>query len=196
MGASPRIVLVGIPTSKKLSANCLANYAAAVHPDIRRKQRRSIRSCQTFCGLFSGFSRTRHSVSIVKLSWQSFPSSWQKTENNFHFLWERLQSGRSLQKDPILTVWCSDSLLYLLEAADQYPRYGKLALQLWCLTTRVKAAGRSKVRRLEYKSYRVPCPKTGTGKRSKYQVKQSVFIDEVRSIASRWKSFSDQRYRK
>ncbi|MCY7385667.1 MAG: hypothetical protein LH628_24510 [Microcoleus sp. CAN_BIN18] len=44
MGASPRIVLVGIPTSKKLSANCLANYAAAVHPDIRRKQRRSIRS--------------------------------------------------------------------------------------------------------------------------------------------------------
>jgi len=42
MGASPRIVLVGIPTSQKLSANCLANYAAAVHPDIRRKQRRSI----------------------------------------------------------------------------------------------------------------------------------------------------------
>ena len=43
MGASPRIVLVGIPTSQKLSANCLASYAAAVHPDVRRKQRRSIR---------------------------------------------------------------------------------------------------------------------------------------------------------
>ncbi|MEG3951521.1 MULTISPECIES: hypothetical protein [unclassified Microcoleus] len=40
MGASTRIVLVPIPASQKLSANCLANYAAAVHPDIRRKQHR------------------------------------------------------------------------------------------------------------------------------------------------------------
>jgi hypothetical protein len=38
MGASTRIALVGIPASQKQSANCLANYAAAVHPDIRRKQ--------------------------------------------------------------------------------------------------------------------------------------------------------------
>ena len=29
----------------------------------------AVRSCQSFCGPFSGFSRTRHSVSIVKLSW-------------------------------------------------------------------------------------------------------------------------------
>ncbi|WP_333354937.1 hypothetical protein [Microcoleus sp. N3A4] len=42
MGASTRIVLVLIPASQKLSANCLANYAADVHPDTRRKQRRSI----------------------------------------------------------------------------------------------------------------------------------------------------------
>ncbi|MEG3839711.1 hypothetical protein [Microcoleus sp. herbarium14] len=42
MGASTRIVLVSIPASQNLSANCLANYAAAVHPDRRRKQRRSI----------------------------------------------------------------------------------------------------------------------------------------------------------
>ncbi|MEP6543496.1 hypothetical protein NDI47_15090 [Microcoleus vaginatus GB1-A2] len=42
MGVSTRIVLVGIPASQKLSANCLANYAAAVHPDMRRKQRRLI----------------------------------------------------------------------------------------------------------------------------------------------------------
>ncbi|NQE33785.1 hypothetical protein E5S67_01506 [Microcoleus sp. IPMA8] len=42
MGVSTRIVLVPIPASQKLSANCLANYAAAVHPDMRRKQRRSI----------------------------------------------------------------------------------------------------------------------------------------------------------
>ncbi len=44
MGASTRIVLVLIPASQQLSANCLANYAAAVHPDMRRKQRRSIAS--------------------------------------------------------------------------------------------------------------------------------------------------------
>ena len=42
MGVSTRIVLVPIWATQKLSANCLANYAAAVHPDIRRKQRRSI----------------------------------------------------------------------------------------------------------------------------------------------------------
>ncbi|MEG4320811.1 MULTISPECIES: hypothetical protein [unclassified Microcoleus] len=42
MGASIRIVLVPITASQKLSANCLADYAAAVHPDLRRKQRRSI----------------------------------------------------------------------------------------------------------------------------------------------------------
>ncbi|MDP8934484.1 MAG: hypothetical protein M3N42_10155 [Cyanobacteriota bacterium] len=42
MGVSTRIVLVPIPASQKLSANCLANYAAAVHPDMRRKQRRLI----------------------------------------------------------------------------------------------------------------------------------------------------------
>ena len=68
------------------------------------------------------------------------------------------------------------------------------SLQLWCLTIRVKAAGRSKVGSLEYKSYRVRCRKTGTGKRSKYRVKQPVFI-EVRSIASRWESLSIARYR-
>ncbi len=42
MGVCTRIVLVPIPASQKLSANCLANYAAAVHPDMRRKQRRLI----------------------------------------------------------------------------------------------------------------------------------------------------------
>ncbi|MEG4582292.1 hypothetical protein QUA71_22140 [Microcoleus sp. MON1_C5] len=42
MGVSTRMVLVPIWATQKLSANCLANYAAAVHPDIRRKQRRSI----------------------------------------------------------------------------------------------------------------------------------------------------------
>lgn len=42
MGVSTRIVLVPIWATQKLSANCLANYAAAVHPDIRRKQRRLI----------------------------------------------------------------------------------------------------------------------------------------------------------
>lgn len=42
MGVSTRIVLVPIWATQKLSAKCLANYAAAVHPDIRRKQRRSI----------------------------------------------------------------------------------------------------------------------------------------------------------
>ncbi|NJK76094.1 MAG: hypothetical protein HC942_21470 [Microcoleus sp. SU_5_6] len=42
MGASTRIALAGMPASQKQSANCLANYAAAVHPaDIRRKQSRS-----------------------------------------------------------------------------------------------------------------------------------------------------------
>jgi len=41
MGASTRIALVGIPASQKLSANFLVYYAAAVHPDIRRKQSRS-----------------------------------------------------------------------------------------------------------------------------------------------------------
>ncbi|MEG5032493.1 hypothetical protein [Microcoleus sp. AT3-D2] len=42
MGVSTRIVLVPIWATQKLSVKCLANYAAAVHPDIRRKQRRSI----------------------------------------------------------------------------------------------------------------------------------------------------------
>lgn len=42
MGVSTRIVLVPIWATQKLSANCLANYAAAVHPDIRRKQGRLI----------------------------------------------------------------------------------------------------------------------------------------------------------
>ena len=50
MGASTRIVLVPIPASQKLSANCLANYAAAVHPDIRRKQRRSLARAKIFAG--------------------------------------------------------------------------------------------------------------------------------------------------
>ncbi|MEG4285410.1 hypothetical protein QUB68_19975 [Microcoleus sp. A006_D1] len=58
MGAFTRIVLVPIPASQKLSAKCLANYAAAVHPDIRRKQRRSI--VPKFCGPFSEWSRARH----------------------------------------------------------------------------------------------------------------------------------------
>ncbi|MEG4803631.1 hypothetical protein QUB63_31150 [Microcoleus sp. ARI1-B5] len=42
MGASTRIVLVPIRASQKLPANCLADYAAAVHPDMHTKQRRSI----------------------------------------------------------------------------------------------------------------------------------------------------------
>ena len=42
MGVSTRMVLVPLWATQKLSANCLANYAAAVHPDIRRKQRRLI----------------------------------------------------------------------------------------------------------------------------------------------------------
>jgi hypothetical protein len=49
MGVSTRIVLVPISASQKLSANCLANYAAAVHPDMRRKQRRLIVS-KVFAG--------------------------------------------------------------------------------------------------------------------------------------------------
>ncbi|MEG3877433.1 hypothetical protein QT971_15140 [Microcoleus sp. herbarium19] len=58
MGASPRIVLVPIPASQKLSANCLANYAAAVNPDIRSQLCGSIEP-QSFCRPFSGFSRSR-----------------------------------------------------------------------------------------------------------------------------------------
>lgn len=40
MGASTRIALAGIPASQKQSANFLTYYAAAVHPDLRRKQHR------------------------------------------------------------------------------------------------------------------------------------------------------------
>ncbi|WP_293153483.1 MULTISPECIES: hypothetical protein [unclassified Microcoleus] len=42
MGAPTRIVLVSIPANQKLSANSLADCAAAVNPDIHTKQRRSI----------------------------------------------------------------------------------------------------------------------------------------------------------
>ncbi|WP_293251223.1 MULTISPECIES: hypothetical protein [unclassified Microcoleus] len=42
MGAPTRIVLVSIPASQKLSANSLADCAAAFNPDIHTKQRRSI----------------------------------------------------------------------------------------------------------------------------------------------------------
>ncbi|MEG4273587.1 MULTISPECIES: hypothetical protein [unclassified Microcoleus] len=61
MGVSTRIVLVPIFwATQKLSANCLANYAAAVHPDIRRKQRRSI--VPKFLRPFSGFSKAGHEL--------------------------------------------------------------------------------------------------------------------------------------
>lgn len=154
----------------------------------------AVRSCQSFCGPFSGFSRTRHSVSIVKLSWHRVFLVLDKKRKTTSIFCENGYNRKGLCKIRFSLFWCFDSLLYLFETADPHPRYRKLALQLWCLTIRVKAAGRSKVGSLEYKSYRVRCRKTGTGKRSKYRVKQPVFI-EVRSIASRWESLSIARYR-
>ncbi|MEG3970067.1 hypothetical protein QUA00_20945 [Microcoleus sp. T2B6] len=67
------------------------------------------------------------------------------------------------------------------EAADQHPRWRKFAVQLSCLTTRVKA------RRIKSSTPRIQklegsVPKTCTGKSSKYRVKKPVFL-EVRSIA-------------
>ncbi len=37
MGASTKILLVSIPANPKLSANCLADCAAAVHPHQHKK---------------------------------------------------------------------------------------------------------------------------------------------------------------
>ena len=76
MGASTKILLVSIPANPKLSANSLADCAAAVHPHRRRQQRRSI--VPRFLGAFLRIDLNRPWVTIVKLSWQSFPSSWQK----------------------------------------------------------------------------------------------------------------------
>ncbi|WP_373536362.1 hypothetical protein [Microcoleus sp.] len=42
MGASTKILLVSIPANPKLSANSLADCAAAVHPHQHKKQRSSI----------------------------------------------------------------------------------------------------------------------------------------------------------
>ncbi len=42
MGASTKILLVSIPANQKLSANRLADCAAAVHLHQHKKQRRSI----------------------------------------------------------------------------------------------------------------------------------------------------------
>ncbi|MEG4866976.1 MULTISPECIES: hypothetical protein [Microcoleaceae] len=42
MGASTKILLVSLPANQKLSANCLADCAAAVHPHQHKKQRSSI----------------------------------------------------------------------------------------------------------------------------------------------------------
>lgn len=86
----------------------------------------AVRSCQSFCGPFSGFSRTRHSVSIVKLSWHRVFLVLDKKRKTTSIFCENGYNRKGLCKIRFSLFWCFDSLLYLFETADPHPRYRKL----------------------------------------------------------------------
>jgi hypothetical protein len=132
MGASTRIALAGIPASQKQSANFLAYYAAAVHPEYSQKT-----TPLPNTKVLADDSQDLVEVAISPYCQAKLTKFSEFLTNNakqLPFFVRKATIGKVFARSKTHRLVLRPKVVAFY-TADGYPRWRKIAVQLWCLVT-------------------------------------------------------------